>query len=474
MLASGSDSTTSDSGQSVLSTVGSRRSFLKTAGAAGAVSLTGCLGGGDDGYEDPRELASDIDPDADLEVDEVTVLAEEVADNVVLSEISHIFEDEHGVDVNFEFFGYEQTSESARTQVAANESAYDVMTIDTYWVGDFALGERLVPLNDLVSQSDMVDQSVYLEEIWNTVATFEGTTWTLPFWQWTLGAGYREDLLQDEEMRSAYRSEFGQEFGPAETVEEYVEMTKWVSEYTGTDVHGAALMGQSGTKANDQWLGLFQGLGGTFIDSEGNVQYDQHREEAIQATEYFIEMFQEGGTPPDSESWGFPEVSEHMGNGNAFSAINYNIFYEGIQQSLEQQEELEDAVIKQYDTPGSSPAVGAWSLAVPSNLSLERATAAWQFLEWVNSFEARKERILNGGSPVATDTLNDEEVIEHRPNLWGNLEEMISGGKPISKYPGALQANTANGEELSAALVGEKDIEDAIDDGIQAVKEAME
>jgi len=31
---------------------------------------------------------SDIDPDADLEVDEVTVLAEEVADNVVLSDWS--------------------------------------------------------------------------------------------------------------------------------------------------------------------------------------------------------------------------------------------------------------------------------------------------------------------------------------------------------------------------------------------------
>lgn len=450
-----------------------RRKFLKAAAATGAVGLAGCLGGDDD----PDDLAEEIDPDADpadLDVDEITVLAEEVADNIVLSEMSNIFEDEYGIDVTWQFFGYEQTSESARTQVAADESDYDVMTIDTYWVGDFAEGQRLTPLDDLIGASDMVDPDVYIDEIWETVATYEETTWTIPFWQWTLGAGYRQDMIEDPDIQSAYEDEFGQELAAAETVEEYTEMTKWVSEYTDGDVHGTVLMGQSGTKANDQWLGLFQGLGGTFIDTDGNVQYGEYREEAIEATEYFIEMFEEGATPPDSESWGFPECAEHMGQGNAFSAINYNIFYEGIQQDLEEQPDLEDPIVRQYDTPGGSPAVGSWSLAVPSNLPTDRATAGWLFIEWANSFEMRKERILNGGSPVGTDTLDDEEVLEFRPNLWENLEELISGGQPISKYPGALQANTANGQELSAALVGEKEVEDAIDDGIEAVEEAMQ
>lgn len=450
-----------------------RRQFLKAAAATGVVGLAGCLGGGDDSEERAQEIDPNADPE-NLDVDEITVLAEEVADNVVLSEISHIFENEYGIDVNFEFFGYEQTSETARTQVSADETAYEVMTIDVYWVGDFAEGDRLLPLDDLVAESEMVDPDVYIDEIWDAVAHYDDTIVTLPFWQWTLGAGYRQDMIEDTEMREAYQDEFGEELGAAETVEEYVEMTKWVTEYTGGDVHGSVMMGQSGTKANDQWLGLFQGLGGTFIDEDGNVQYGDYREEAIEATEYFIELFEGGATPSGSESWGFPECSEHMGNGNAFSAINYNIFYEGIQQTLEEQEDLDDPQIRQYDTPGGAPAVGSWSLAIPSNQDTERMTAAWLFIEWVNSFEARKERILNGGSPVATDTLEDEEVMDHRPNLWGNLEEVISGGKPISKHPGALQANTANGEELSAALIGEKDIEDAIDDGIEAVQEVMQ
>ena len=428
----------------------SRRSFLAATGAAGFGGLTGCLGGG--GSES---------------VDEITVLAEGVADNLVLQEMTDQFTEEYDIEVTFETFGYNQVQESAATQVASGTSDYDVMTIDTYWVGDFARGEQLVPIGDRVSDSDMVSQDVYIDEVWDTVATFEGTNYTLPFWQWTLGAGYRQDILEDPEYQDAYEEEFGRELAPAETMEEYVEMSTWMTEYTDGEVNGSVLMGQRGTKANDQWIGIFQGMGGTFIDEEGNVRYGEYRDEAIQATEYFVELF-ENSAPSDSTSWGFPSVSEHMGAGDGFSAINYNIFFRNMQDTLG-----DSGQIRQYDTPGGSPAVGSWSLGIPSNLPDARIEAAWQFIEWVNTFENRKQRILNGGSPVCTDTLDDQEVIDSAPNLWSNLEDLVSGGKPISKYPGSLEANRANGIELSAILSGSKSIEEGIDDGIAAVEEAM-
>lgn len=428
----------------------SRRSFLAATGAAGFAGLTGCLGGG--GSES---------------VDEITVLAEGVADNLVLQEMTDQFTEEYDIEVTFETFGYNQVQESAATQVASGTSDYDVMTIDTYWVGDFARGEQLVPIGDRVSDSDMVSQDVYIDEVWDTVATFEGTNYTLPFWQWTLGAGYRQDILEDPEYQDAYEEEFGRELAPAETMEEYVEMSTWMTEYTDGEVNGSVLMGQRGTKANDQWIGIFQGMGGTFIDEEGNVRYGEYRDEAIQATEYFVELF-ENSAPSDSTSWGFPSVSEHMGAGDGFSAINYNIFFRNMQDTLG-----DSGQIRQYDTPGGSPAVGSWSLGIPSNLPDARIEAAWQFIEWTNAFENRKQRILNGGSPVCTDTLDDQEVIDSAPNLWSNLEDLVSGGKPISKYPGSLEANRANGIELSAILSGSKSIEEGIDDGIAAVEEAM-
>lgn len=442
-----------------------RRSFIRAAGAAGIAGLAGCSGsneGSDGGSSEGSSTGGSGES-----IDEITVLAEGVADNLVLREMKDQFTEETGIDVTFEMFGYNQVQEKAATQVATGTSSYDVMTIDTYWVGDFALGDQLIPIGDRVSESNKISEDVYIDELWDAVATFEGTNYTLPCWQWTLGAGYRQDILEDSEYKEAYQQEFGKEFGPAETVEEYVDMASWITDYTGEEMHGSVLMGQRGTKANDQWLGLFQGLGGTFVDSEGNVTYGDYREEAIQATEYYLELF-ENAAPPDSTSWGFPSVSETMGAGNGFSAINYNIFYTNMQNSLG-----DAGTIRQYDTPGGSPAVGSWSLGIPSNLPEARIDAGWRFIEWVNTFENRKQRILNGGSPVCTDTLNDEEVIESNPSLWSNLQDLISGGKPISKYPGALEANRSNGIELSAALSGSKSVEDAIDDGIAAVEEAM-
>ncbi len=453
-----------------------RRSFVKTAGAASVVALAGCGGdggssgdGGGSGDGGADQDGIDVDPD-ELAVDEINVLAEGVADNLVLAEMSDIFEDEYGVTVNWTDFGYEQTQTEASNQVAADESAYDVMTIDTYWVGDFALGDNLMPLDSLVDQSDDIDPDNYMQEVWDTVAHFEGTTWTIPFWQWTLGAGYREDLLQGD-FAAEYESEFGEDLAAeTESVSDYADMAVNITEMTGGDLHGAALMGQSGTKANDQWLGLFQGKGGTFIDDEGNPVYGDYRQEAIEATQDWIRIIKEAG-PDGSESWGFPSVSEHVGKGDGFSAINYNIFYVNMNNALE--ENTEGGEFKQYDTPGGSPAVGSWSLGIPANLSQERAQAAWAYIQWAQSFEMRKERVLRGGSPVGTDTLDDDEVIESNPLLWENLQEMISGGKSISKYPGALAANTRNGEELSAALVGDRPVEEAIDAGIEAVENAM-
>lgn len=453
-----------------------RRSFVKTAGAASVVALAGCGGGGgssgdggDSGDGSADQDGIDVDPD-ELAVDEINVLAEGVADNLVLAEMSNIFEDEYGVTVNWTDFGYEQTQTEASNQVAADESAYDVMTIDTYWVGDFALGDNLMPLDSLIDQSDKVDPDNYMQEVWDTVAHFDGTTWTIPFWQWTLGAGYREDLLQGD-FAAEYESEFGEDLAAeTESVSDYADMTVNITEMTGGDLHGAALMGQSGTKANDQWLGLFQGKGGTFIDQEGNPVYGDYRQEAIEATEDWIRIIKEGG-PDGSESWGFPSVSEHVGQGNGFSAINYNIFYVNMNNALD--ENTDGGKFKQYDTPGGSPAVGSWSLGIPANLSQERAQAAWAYIQWAQSFEMRKKRILNGGSPVGTDTLDDDEVIEANPLLWENLKDLISGGKSISKYPGALEANTRNGEELSAALVGDKSVEEAIDAGIESVENSM-
>ena len=449
---------------------------MKTAGAASVIALAGCGGdggnsgdggGGGDGTAD--QDAIDVDPD-ELEVDEINVLAEGVADNLVLAEMSSIFEDEYGVTVNWTDFGYEQTQQEASNQVAADESAYDVMTIDTYWVGDFALGDNLMPLDGIIDRSDVVNPDNYIEEVWDTVAHFQGTTWTIPFWQWSLGAGYREDLIQGD-FAAEYESEFGDDLkAETESVSDYADMAVNITEMTGGDMHGAALMGQSGTKANDQWLGLFQGKGGTFIDEEGNPVYGDYRQEAIEATEDYIRLITEAG-PDGSESWGFPGVSEHVGQGDGFSAINYNIFYVNMNNALE--ENTDGGKVKQYDTPGGSPAVGSWSLGIPANLSAERAQAAWTYIQWANTFEMRKQRILNGGSPVGVDTLDDDEVIESNPLLWEKLEDLLTGGKSISKYPGALEANTRNGEELSAALVGDKSVEDAIDAGIEAVEQAM-
>ena len=174
----GSDSD-SDSGSRAGSTA-DRRRFLRTVGggAAATVSLTaGCLGGGESGNGSGTGGGSS---GTAKPAKEITVIQKEVPDTAIIEELLPRFEEETGTAVNFETFTYSAVQEKTFTQLRSGTSDFDVHIIDICWPRDFATGGLIRTLDNRIASTNSVRQDLYVETLWNALATYEGSTYGIP------------------------------------------------------------------------------------------------------------------------------------------------------------------------------------------------------------------------------------------------------------------------------------------------------
>ena len=406
-----------------------RRNFLQASGASlagGSIALSGCVGGDDS-------------------VDQLTFAMEPVLDTEIVEDLIEQYEEDTGVSVTIETFPYGGLQETTATQLRASESDFDLMQIDTAWFGAYAGGDLLAPLDDRIDDTDLVDRDVYIDTIMNAVGELEGTTYTLPYYNYAFGQLYRGDLVEDPDLQAEYEDETGRELGFPEDIEEYVELTKFMTrDTTGdgeTDLYGRTMQGAAGIHILDEWLPYHYGLGGEYTDGD-EVVFGDHIDTALEALEFYEDQIT-NAAPEAALGWTFNESSEFMADGNAFSLTTYNWLFQRIGDSPI----ADDLEIT--NVPGGRSVVGAWGMGIPANLDDARADAAWDFLSWMESEDIRKERASLGAAPTTTDVLADDDLREQFSAHYPVLEEILENGVPLPNSPGAGEINNILGTALN-------------------------
>lgn len=433
----------------------SRRQMLRTGGAAltaGMASLSGCAGNGAE------------------TVDELNLLMEPVLDTEIIEGMISDYEDDQDIEINIETFPYGGLRETSVTQLRADTSEFDLMQIDTAWFGEYVGGDLLRPLDDRIDDSEEISRDVYMDTMVNAVAESDGTMYTLPYYNYAFGQLYRQDLIEDDELSTEYQEEFGSELTFPEDIEDYVELTKFMTRDTNgdgdVDLYGSAMQGQSGIFILDEWLSYFYALGGNYVE-DGQVVFSDHIDPAVEAIELYEDQIM-NAAPEAAQGWGFNEAIEFMANGNAFTVMTYNWQFQRLTDSPVQ----DDLAIS--NVPGDSPIIGAWGLTIPTNVSDARADAAWDFLSWVESPDIRKERASQGAAPTTSDVLNDEELLEQFPDFYPALEDILANGVPLPNMPGANEVNNILGTALNEIVTSDADARERLETAAEEMDAAME
>ncbi len=117
---------------------------------------------------------------------------------------------------------------------------------------------------------------------------------------------------------------------------------------------------------------------------------------------------------------------------------------------------------------------GGFAMGIPSNSRNQEA--AWLFIQWFTSKMGDRMVVEAGGNPMRMSTLADPELQAMRPEFPVVLEQLECANadwRPLIPEWPAMNAPIL-GEEISAALTGQKSIEDALNDANGRLQELLD
>jgi multiple sugar transport system substrate-binding protein len=375
----------------------------------------------------------------------VHILMENVPDTRYVQDLLPEFKAQTGIDVEIEAISYIDMHSKLVPQLSSPEGSYDAIVVDFYWVAEFTQAGWLMPLDDLIKK-DGVDTSVYLPSLMNLVGKVNGTTYMLPFYNYSMGIIYRKDMLNDPKEQEAFKAKYGMDLKIPTTWDEYKKQVEFFTRDTDgdgkVDFYGTVNQGQRGDCISMQWSNYLYGNGGQYHDANWKATFDG--EAGVKAVEDFKTDIAKHG-PTGAESFCFDESSNVFGQGKAFSFVTFNILLAG------------------FDDPKSSQVVGkagiaanpggglngGWGWAIPN--SSPDKDAAWTFIKWIEAKEGVKKRTMAGGAPTQAWAFDDPEIAQEFPTFTYTVDFVESLGR-----------------ELNLAVTGQKDAKEALTSAAQA------
>jgi len=387
---------------------------------------------------------------------QINILMEAVPDTNYVLELIPQFEDLTGVTVNVEVINYSEMHEKLIPQMLARQASYDVIVVDNYWVGEFSTAGWLSDLTPFLEASDVIDVADYLESMFDMVGQVDGIPYMLPFYNYTMALVYRTDIIEDTKFLSEYEEHFGKSYVFPDNLPDYIELAKFL---TKDGFYGASMQGLRPDPIAMEWLNYLYALGGDIYDADGKTIINN--EIGQQALSLYVDAMN-NAAPPGAPGFGFDEAYTVIAQGNTFSYITYNWM-------LPLLDDPSDSAIAGHvsiaPVPGGSSLNGGWGWAIPHNSP--NPDLAWQFLEWVESFEIAKERALMGGSPTRYDVFSDSDVLSVYPH-YTLVKEVIANATMIPIIEQATQLVEIIGREISLAVTG-KDAVQALNDAAREI-----
>ncbi|MDE1174960.1 MAG: extracellular solute-binding protein [Parvibaculaceae bacterium] len=336
---------------------------------------------------------------------DINILMETVPDTDALSSIKGEFEKAHDTKVNIEAVNYSLMHEKLVPSLTASTSSYDVLIVDSYWVGEFKTAGWIQDLDSLIAR-DKVDTSVYFPSLMALNGKVQGKTYMLPFWHYAMGILYRKDIVEDPAFQAAYKAEFKRDWRVPATLEEFDEVVKWSGKYK--NMSGIAMAGQRSDPVVMEATNYLFGEGGDFYDRK-TWKPTIASPEAVKAVSIYADLIR-NAAQPGALGANFDDVANTLKQGKAIFAISYLFLYPTLQ------DPKDSTVVDKMmfaPVPGKDSFLGAWGWAIPSNA--KNTGCSWEFIKWVESKDVAYKRAMAGGQPSQSWIYKDPAFIKKWP-----------------------------------------------------------
>jgi ABC-type glycerol-3-phosphate transport system substrate-binding protein len=326
-------------------------------------------------------------------------------------------------------------------QLRAEQEGFDLFMTDVMWTGSFMEPELVEPIDDYMEDGNlMIDEYDYddhLDVYAETLGTWKGTRYGLPFWGDALRMAVRKDLL--EEHADEYRDKYGSDILPPfpegyESYEEYNQVAEFMSE-KGYPIGLEAKRGQG---IPYHYACRYAAATGdeTMLSEDNKSELDRSGAEA--ALDHYLTQVQWAKNPT---STGFTESMNQFINGDTWAHETWTF---SVSQALSKYG-WEDQM-RVVMTPGGYPCLGGFGFLINSFVDQQKKDAAFVAAQHLTSKEVDKA-LFKMGLGATRASSHTDSIKQEVPQARYTDPEENPGIKTMSIRPNVPQYS-----ELSDAM----------------------
>lgn len=376
------------------------------------------------------------------------------------------FTAETNIKVNFTVLPENELRDKVAQDVATQAGQYDVVTIGAFEGSVWTANDWLVNLQDMAEADVEFDVADILPAM-SGVLSKDGDHYAIPFYGESAFTMYRTDIFEKYNLTM-----------PDEpTWDQIADFAKTIDEGEDGDMSGICLRGLPGWGENMAVMGSMMGsFGGGFFDENWNNMVTSDGTKA--AWEYYVDLVQNYGQEGAPQA-GFTECLNNFAQGKSamwFDATSAANTVESPDQSAVA------GKVGYAPAPTAEKSAGwvwSWAWAIP--ITTKQQDLAWQFISWASGKEYENTAGAELGWTRVPDgkrysTFEIPEYQEAAAAYSTQMRAAIEASDPdnctVFKAPAPgcqylaipefADLGTKIGQELSAALAGQKSVDEAI------------
>ena len=338
------------------------------------------------------------------------------------------------------------------TAVSAN-TAPEVVNLNPNFASVLASRNALLTFDDRIS-NEIVQQ--YLPKIWKA-SSLDGKTFGIPWYLTTRVTLYNEDLLSKANIET-----------PPQTYQELGEVAKIVKEKTGKYAFFVTFVpGDSG-----EVLESLVQMGVSLVDDNGKAAFNTP--EGIEAFNYWVNLYQQKLLPPEVLTQGHKEAIQLYQSGDIAFLASSAEFLNTITTNAPSIAEVTSASSQITGKTGKKN-VAAMNLVIPKDTQIP--DEALKFALFITNTEnqlafAKEALVLPSTTDAIAQYIKDLDNVENltpveeaRKVSASQLEDaevLIPAMKDLNILQKVIYEN------LQQAMLGEKSVEDALNDATKA------
>ena len=331
--------------------------------------------------------------------------------NAINSQLKKYFEEASGIKVEIEVLPLEQVLQKLTLDIASQLGTYDLYYIDQSWAASvsrdvFDPREQLADKPDLAMPDYNIDD--FLPALVDGIAKYEDRWVGVPYDIPIFIMMYRKDIY--EKMG----------FTAPQTLEEYYEQAKAITDEMGPKVYGATGQMKSGHYSLEcDWTAWLWGHGGSVFGPDG--KFSGNDGAGLEAMEYWDRL--KATMPPGVTGWTWDGQGQSVAQGVAATMMSWGEFFpyfddpsatkvSGLMEAVRCPQPKALRTVNETGF-GEIPGVGhqgGSSLAVSHNS--KNPDAAWIFMQWATCFDTQVLiTALGGGTGPTRESVYDDPRI---------------------------------------------------------------